>query len=239
MKNLFCATVILLISFSSHAITELILDPSPQATSNTCQSYSIAFSLAQSGLWPETIESPKQLRALEQRVRTEINLVAKQDENKTPYHHDVWAKAVKRVSSNNLKLKRFYTESPNAYYKKIASITGMTSSEILSGPISALLVKAPIMTSVTTLENNDYADGHIITILGLTEDVPKNRSLASMNQNILALNSAVKSGAKTFNICSEDITSGDKKYSASLSLATNYKVKQWGAKYLLMWIEKN
>ena len=59
-----------------------------------------------------------------------------------------------------------------------------------------------------------------------------------MDKEFLVLNSAVKSNQKTFNMCSEEITPGDKMYSASVNVTKDYELKNWGGKYLLMWIEK-
>lgn len=232
----------LLFSFKAFALNELILDPSPQSTSNTCQSYSIAFALAQSGLWHEPIETPKQLRKLEVDVRSTINKYVEEEKAKghkvSPYHHSTWAEAVKRVSSNNLELKLFYPSTPREYYEKVIEVTGNPKTGILSGPIAASLVTSPIMTSVTRLENSKYKSGHIVTLIGLVSDLPQYSSIATMDIGMLVLNSAVKSGGKTFNMCSEDFTPGDKKYSAELSLTKSYDIKQWGGKYLLMWIQK-
>lgn len=236
---------ILFCLFSAHslAINELVLDPSPQSTSNTCQSYSIAYALAHSGLWYQAIENPKQLRELEVSLRKEINSVVHEQNSQgkkiTPYHHATWVEAVKRVSSNNLKLTLYYPSSPTEYYQKISDITGITSSDILSAPIAAILVKKPIMTSVQKLNGDSYASGHVVTLLGLTETVPANKSIENMDREFLVLNSAVKSNQKQFNMCSEEITSGDKKYSASVNVTKDYELKDWGGKYLLMWIEKN
>ena len=95
------------------------------------------------------------------------------------------------------------------------------------------------MTSVKKLNDDSYGSGHIVTLLGLTEAVPTNQSIANMDKEFLVLNSAVKSNQKTFNMCSEEITSGDKKYSATVNVTKNYELKDWGGKYLLMWVEKN
>ncbi|MCM8856352.1 MAG: hypothetical protein LC539_11495, partial [Candidatus Thiodiazotropha sp.] len=142
------------------AIQNLVLDPNPQSTSNTCQSYSIAFTLAQSGLWHTEVTTPKQLRALEQNIRKEINqyVAERQADGKSisTYHHTAWAAAVKRASSNNLKLKLYYPNNPDDYYKKIAQITNMTSASTMGSALSALLVKQPIMTSVNQLNNDIY-----------------------------------------------------------------------------------
>jgi len=243
MGKHFFGALICLLSTNSLAINELVVDPSPQSTSNTCQSYSIAYSLAHSGLWHEAIETPKQLRKLESIVRSEIDAFVQEQKSKgneiTPYHHTAWVEGVKRASSNNLKLTLHYPSSPNEYYQKISDVTGITSSDILGAPISAALVKMPIMTSVKKLNDDSYGSGHIVTLLGLTEAAPTNQSIENMDKEFLVLNSAVKSNKKTFNMCSDEITSGDKKYSATVNVTKNYELKDWGGKYLLMWVEKN
>ena len=241
MIKYFFGAWIFLWSTHSQAVNELVLDPSPQSTKDTCQSYSIAYSLAHSGLWLEEVDTPKKLRELEQKIRSEIESIAKREKVKNPQidttTHTVWQNAVKIVSSNNLKLKLYYPSSPKAYYQKIMDITGITSADILGVPLSATLVKKPIMTSVTKLNGNTYGSGHIVTLLGLT--AADNKPIKNMNKEIMVLNSAVKSNQKTFNMCSEEITSGDKKYSASVNITKDYELKDWGGKYLLMWIEKN
>ena len=246
MKKILTIGIGCLLSCNVLAIDQLILDPSPQSTSNTCQSYSLAYSLAHSGYWPEQIETPKQLRKLEQEVRLHIEAYVKEFNQGKPekeklsvYHHTTWVEAVKRVSSNNLKLTLSYPSTPNEYYQKIADKTEVTSSQILGAPISAALVKTPVMTSVKKLNNDTYNGGHVVTLMGLTKDIPKNRSLRKMDQKVLVLNSAVKSNQKVFNMCSDEITSGDKKYSASVNLTNEYTLKNWDGKYLLMWIDKN
>ena len=82
MRRLLLGLLTCLLSANSLAVSELILDPSPQSTSNTCQSYSIAYSLAHSGLWHEAIETPKQLRELESIVRSEINAFVQEQKPK-------------------------------------------------------------------------------------------------------------------------------------------------------------
>lgn len=241
-KNIFLF-FLFFISTNVIAVNELILDPSPQSTSNTCQSYSIAYSLAHSGLWFEPIETPKKLRELEIIVRSEIDAFVQEQNTSgkkvTSYHHTAWAEGVKRASSNNLKLRFYYPSSRQDYYKKVTDITGISSTNLIATPISAALVKKPIMTSVTKLNDDSYKNGHIVTILGLAEVASKNSSMEKLEKEMIILNSAVKSNMKIFNMCSEEVTSGDKKYSASVNITNNYKLKDWEGKYMLMWIEEN
>lgn len=236
--NTLASTFLALFSLQSQAISDIIMAPYPQSTNNTCQSYAIAYALASSSYLHNNIKTPKALRSLEKKVRQTIDNVAN-EKGWSVYSHKTWQEAVKRQSSNNLSLKIEYTDDPNWFYQKVREITGINSAAILDGPISVALIKKPILTSVEQLAGNIYKSGHIVTLLGLAAPMSSNRSIAQANHPVMVLNSAVKSGQKIFNMCSESITLGDKKYSAAVTVSAPYKLKKYGGKYMLMYITDN
>ena len=236
-------SLLYILTCNVYANIQLVLEPLPQSTKNTCQSYSIAYAIANSGLWHESIDTPQKLRLLEMKFREAIESYVKEQKRAgksiSVYHHTAWVEALKRVSSNNLTLALYYPSSPNDFYSKIAKKTGNVWSGEFGDTFSAALVNTPVMTSVKRIGKDNYSSGHIVTVLGLTSPIPSNASLSSFDRKLLTLNSAVKANQQTFNMCSDDIKSGDRLYSASISSTANYELKNWNGKYLLMWVKRN
>ena len=225
------------VSVNAYAFSDIILNPSPQVTGSTCQSYSIAFAMAQNSAMHQHIETPKDLRKLERQLRKQIESIA-QNSPGTAAHHEVWVEAVRQVSSNNLRLKLEYYNDPNKFYRQVKNLTNIDAAEILGGVMSATLMDKVVMTSVNHVNGNIY-DGHVVSIIGVGKALP-NHSIANWNTSLMILNSAVKTGSgETINMCSESISSGDKAYSANVSLTHNYELKHWSGDRLLMYIENN
>jgi hypothetical protein len=149
----------------------------------------------------------------------------------------VWQEAVKRVSSKNLKLKLKYTNDVNQFYETLVNTTGVTSVKVLTAPLANAVIKKPMLTSVRNLEGNKYSKGHIVSLLGVSDGLPR-QTLPKPSLEMMFLNSAVKANQKQFNMCSTDIAEGDKRYSASYVSTNNYTLKNYGGiGYLMMFIE--
>lgn len=143
VTKLICALIILFLSSSSFATTDLLLDPYPQATFNICKPYSTAFSMAHSFLLSMPVETPRQLN---QKTRLKIDKVAQ--ENKiNRYHHAVWAEII-IIPSQNLKPTRFYPAYSNQHYQNIQILSDLYQSPLLKDLLSAALLQ----NKTTTLE---------------------------------------------------------------------------------------
>ncbi len=92
-------------------------------------------------------------------------------------------------------------------------------------------VSKPVMTSVTRVEQTDYAAGHIVTILGL-DIAPRSP------KRLAVLNSAIKHGETTKYVCRPGDLDGDFRYSAQAATISDYDLKAFDGKHVLMWISK-
>lgn len=208
---------------------DLYLDPKPQASAFTCQSYAVMLALAHFGHSAYKLETPRNLREAELEFRRHIDAeAATTGQNK--YSHKVWKAAFSKFTQQRLKLIIKYIDDVIHWRSEVARITGVDSVQH-SNLISSIITKRIVMTSVTSLSSEIYNSGHIISILGIDSKLPL------FPYKVLALNSAIKSGGN-INRCDEEYSLGDTKYSAGILRTDRFKLKKFGNKYLLMYISK-
>ena len=159
---------------------DFLVQPTGQATGNTCQAYSLAVALAFKRDPNFKVDTAAQLRAVEQAIRAEIVRAAAG----APVSHAHIVKGFQAYTANKYKLtmKAFPVAEIG---DKVKVRTGVSSQA--ATPPSFLLgqvVKDVLLASATKIGNDAYKDGHIFAMLGM--DGPPNS-----NQQFLLLNSAL------------------------------------------------
>ena len=217
---------------------DVVTNPIPQGYTNTCQSYSLAFALARARVPGFELDTVSAVRIAEGAVRAAIN--AEVHDGETPYSHAVWQRAVLRLTSNNYKLNRVEYPTFEAMADEIASRTGISSAGTLGNNLSFLLSQTPVMTSFTSIDGNNYATGHIVTIFG----IDRQAGPANTAPRLLLLNSAVKTSgagapAAYAPICNAPTLPGDLRYTGALKLESRYTPRAFGGKFVLFWVSRN
>jgi hypothetical protein len=215
---------------------DVVTNPIPQAYTDTCQSYSLAFALARAGVPGFTLGTVAEVRAAEKTVRDAINAEIRGGE--TAYSHGVWQRAVAQLTSNNYKLNLTDFTSFEQFMAEVARKTGIEAAGTLINSVSYLLSNTPVMTSFVTIGTNSYTSGHIVTIFG----IDRSPAPVSTPPRLLLLNSAVKNGPATPGyapICSSSTLPGDLRYTGALKLESTYSLKSYGGKFRLFWISRS
>ncbi|KPL66743.1 hypothetical protein SZ64_00675 [Erythrobacter sp. SG61-1L] len=218
---------------------DVVSSPIPQAFTNTCQSYSLAFALARAGVPGYELDTVAGVRSAEARVRSAIEGAIQSGE--TAYSHSVWVRAVSQLTSNNYRLMRRTYSSGEEFMDEVVRKTGISAAGTLGSTLSYLASITPVMTSFTRIGSNNYG-GHIVTIFGLDRPSGSN---SSVQPKLLLLNSAVKrggggnSGANFAPACNSSDLPGDRTYHGALSMEDSYTLKSYGGEFVLFWIEKN
>jgi hypothetical protein len=215
---------------------DVVMNPIPQAYSNTCQSYALGFALARAGVPGFRLDTLAEVRALEARVRAAID--AEVEAGETAYHHAVWIRAVKRLTSNNYVLNRKEYTTADALMNDIAAKTGITAAGTLGPVLSVSASATPVMTSFRKIRGNTYATGHIVTVFGL--DRPSGP--VTTVPKLMLLNSAVKRPQAAppvyAALCSASDLPGDLRYTGALALEADYELTSYSGKYVLLWVSR-
>jgi hypothetical protein len=219
---------------------ELVINPKPQVTKDTCQSYQIAFGLVATGDRSFAAETATELRNLEKSFRDTLIRVAAdapgQRKNDTTDHNN-WRVATSTFTSGRYILQEKFFKTRGDLYDRVAALTGNKSIAVGGAALAAFTVKQPVFLSIKSVGPYTYSKGHIIGVFGV--NYPTNRTPASDAQLPLAiLNSAVRLGADQGNMCS--LNAGDGLYRAEVFLSSAYELKEFGnLGYSLMWLEPN
>lgn len=215
---------------------DVINNPIPQAYTDTCQSYSLAFALARAGVPGFSLNTVAEVRAAEKSVRDAIN--AEIRTNESAYSHAVWQRAVARITSNNYKLHRVEFSSFEQFMTEAGSKTGITAAATLGSSLSYLMSNTPVMTSFTEIGGDTYNSGHIVTIFG----IDRTSAPTSTQPKLLLLNSAVKSGPASPGyapVCNSGTLPGDLRYTGALKLEAKYALKTYAGKFVIFWISRS
>jgi hypothetical protein len=218
---------------------ELILNPSPQVTKDTCQSYQIAFALAATGDPAYRAETSNELRKMESDFRSALvstaNAAPDERKGKTSDHVN-WQEAVKSYTSGKYVLRDKYFKTLGEIYAAVAEKTGNSNVQAPGAILSVLTARQPVFTSVQSVAGSAYGAGHIVAVFGVS--APTNMSPGPQTKLPLAiLNSAIKLGKGTGNMC--HMAEGDDKYRAEVYLTVNYELKQFqNLGYDLLWLER-
>jgi hypothetical protein len=218
---------------------EIVVNPSPQEFSNTCQSYSMALALSFNSLSPFQANSASELRDLERRIRRALEQSAEMAGRKPSQAQRAdWRAAVEKVTNGVLTVdwKEFAHLDPAIRF--VANLTGIASPRRLGTALSVSLVKTPALMSFTRIEGSTYSTSHVVTVFGVQEtqgSIPD-----SATPELLLANSAVKYAGGVKNICAQEDLSDADKYRAMTTLTSNYELNKFGgpAPYLVTWITK-
>lgn len=213
---------------------DVVTNPIPQAYINTCQSYSLAFTLARAGVPGFGLNTLVEVRSAEKSVRDAINAEIKPGE--TAYSHAVWQRAVGRLTSNNYQLNRTEFASFEQFMDEVGTKTGITAAGSLGSSLSIVLSRVPVMTSFSKIGANSYTTGHIVTIFGLD----RSSAPSGTAPRLLLLNSAVKGGPAPgyAPVCNSSTLPGDLHYTGALALEPSYSLKTYGNQFVLFWISR-
>jgi hypothetical protein len=218
---------------SAYGQFAIIQDASPQAFSNTCQSYALAYAIGTAPNSPMPIKTPDELRALELDLRKAIEAQAKK-QKLTPYHHEVWRAVVPTYTNGVFVLQERFYKTQDEVFKQIEELTGQGAVGSMPVMFDAGLVKTPALVSFDAIENDSYATGHIINVLGIGKRV------ATGERELLMLNSAVKNKSAGARIvqCAAGITWGDMNYVAVAKVVSRYILKKYQVGYSVMWLAR-
>ncbi|TPJ77211.1 hypothetical protein [Mesorhizobium sp. B2-6-2] len=225
---------IVVASVASADPIDLVINPSPQEFSNTCQSYSMALAMAFAPNSPFRAETATELRELERRTRKALEASA----NGAEPTRDDWKAAVEEVSNGVLSVdwKAFDHLDPAMHF--VADKTGVSNPDGLGEALSAALVQTPVMLSFTRIEESKYATTHIVTVFGV--QLPDASMDDSVKPKLLLVNSAVKYPGGAKNVCAEEDLSDADKYRAIGTITDNYDMTLFkGKPYLVTFIVSN
>lgn len=210
---------------------DLVLSPSPQSFTDSCQSFGLAFAAAAVPGSVLPASTARELRITEQELRKARNGIASAA-GASPLAHEVWKKAIEQVSAGTLTADIRYVNSIEDFYAAIRTNTGVLQADALGTLLTAAIVKTPVLTSVNSISTSIYSGGHIVAVLGLSEGNQSPLGLAMLNP-------AVKVGPSPAKVvCSFDDTVGDAKYQALASIERKYELKPFGGKFLVMTVRK-
>lgn len=214
---------------------EVVTRPIPQAYSNTCQSYALAFALARAGAPGFALADVAGVRAAEARVRAAIAAAA--GPGGSPYAHSAWARAVTTLTSGAFALRRREYATADALYGDAVARTGVGAAATLGPVVAATVSRTPVMTSFERIGRDSYATGHIVTVFGV--DLPAGPMSAPAG--LLLLNSAVKRRPGTTPafapVCGSGDPPGATRYTGALALERDYVLKRYGGRFVAFWIE--
>ena len=225
----------MLLSAALHAAAaasvDLVLNPSPQAAGNTCQSYSLALALAFAPAYPTGPKTAQELRDLERRIRTEL---VKSAAGGTIDRTD-WKVAVEAATGGKLTVASRQFADLDAALRFVALQTGIDHADQLPTAISAALVRIPVLMSFTRIGTSKYPEGHIVTVFGVVS--PPASITNQARPKLLMVNSAVKYPGGVKNICAEEDLSDADHYRATVALTGDYDPKLFGSKpYLVSYV---
>jgi hypothetical protein len=210
---------------SAHAQLQIVLNPKPQYSGNSCRSYGLALAVGTLPSSPLPVSDARQLREAEKSFQAKLESLGNASS------HETWRKAVDELSSGKLELVLEYPTSYEALYKRVRDLTKVHAADTLGSFLTIAVGATPVMTSVMSVGDNRYSTGHIVTVYGVS-------SQPVTPTPLVLLNPAVKVADKTKLACELDDVPNDAKWSASASLETKYELKKFGNGYLVMWVRK-
>lgn len=225
-------TMLAALGLSTAAVAQLsvALNPKPQYASNSCRSYALALAMGTVPGSSLSVTTAKDLRSAERDLQSRLEGEAAAM-NSNAGDHAVWKAVVEKMSSGKLELNLEYIKSYDEFYNRVRELTKVDAADTLGPLFSIALVKTPVMTSVTRIGASHYADGHIVTVFGVSGQPLSPTPL-------VILNPAVRVADKTRNACELGDVPNDEKWSAVASIEGVYDLKRFDKGYLIMWVRK-
>lgn len=190
---------------SPQALSQIVtpqftVETAGQYNYSSCQSYALSAALAfkRDVRWP--INSAHQLRLAEEDLRKRIIDKAPKDQNGKPdvQHGHIIAAFAEYTGGAYVVKQKYYKDIP-ALDDAIAQRTGVTDAKYVgTGFLLGAVVKDVLVASVTRIGDKTYAQGHLVTFLGV--DGPP-----SSERRYLVLNSAVSVDGQNVLTCQEGI----------------------------------
>ncbi len=208
----------------------------PQAYTNTCQSQSLMLALALEQHPAFDFATAEELRGAEVSFRQLVNSIDANDDARTAAHHTVWRDAIAQYTLQHFSLELEYFDDTNEWAARVAELTQNRVSASTAVATRLLGAKKAVMTSLSSLgDGNDYADGHIVSVIGIDDT-----SVVRSNERhfLLAFNGAIKGAGGKMSCDATDLP-GDERYSAGVTATNSYTLKDWNDQYLLMWLKAN
>jgi len=183
---------------------------SVEMRSNTCQSYSMALSMAFQPQSPFQANTPAELRDLEERIRQSLlDSASHHDGDPT---RDDWQAAAEKVTSGVLTVRSKAFSNLDSAMHFVGDTTGITDPGGLGTTLAATLVKTPVMMSFNRIQSSKYfPSSHIITVFGV-QLTPVSLDEDDHPQ-LLLVNFAVKYANNIKNVCDQgDLSDQDNKF---------------------------
>jgi len=218
---------------------DIVIDPAPQAFSNTCQSYSLGLAMAFEPTSPYQAGTATELRDLEENLRQAIDdSVSQHPKSERPDGpiRDDWRAAVEKVTSNALTVKWKSFNDLDSAMRFVGDKTNVTDPESLGTTLSAALVKTPVLLSFKRVQGSSYSTSHIVTVFGV--ELPQASLAENAHPKLVIVNSAVKYAGGVKNVCSVSDLSDADRYQATSVLTDDYDFNLFsGNTYLVTWVE--
>lgn len=214
---------------------DLFSDHLPQSYNNTCQSQAIMLALAIEGHPAFPMANAGELREAELAFRQIVEAIAANDPELSVRHHQTWRLALEQYTSGNFTIRNEYIRDSNVWAQRVAEITRKNISEHTAPMVRLTGVSKTILTSVTHLEGDRYASGHIVAVLGID---PGEIHSSSHRHFLMALNGAIKGEDDDRKSCNASDLPGDYKYSAGVVATKRYDLKPFDGGYALLWLER-
>ncbi|TIM31604.1 MAG: hypothetical protein E5Y63_06190 [Mesorhizobium sp.] len=216
---------------------DIVLNPSPQVTGSTCQSYSMGLAMSFHSASPFKAETPTELRELERRIRAALTDSATANGRTQPIRDD-WRVAMEKVSNGKLTAKWRSFRNLDSALRFAGDMTGITNPEGLGEALSATLVKTPVMLSFNRIGSSNYLpQSHIVTVFGV--QIPNATMGENAHPKLLIVNSAVKYNNDVKNICANEDLSDTDKYRATADLTNDYDIHRFGDTHLVTYVDSN
>ena len=158
-----CALFLLLWFAGSARAIDLYVGAQPQSTSKTCQSYASVLALAAVNDPRFEIKSFAQLRENERRFRAILTSLDPGGETK----HNNWPKAMEQLTNGSYNFEVKYIADIVEWMAGTRDATTLSSN--VDAAVAALTGNSfnTVLTSISKIDNSDYANGHIVTVLSV------------------------------------------------------------------------
>lgn len=185
----------------------------PQFTANSCQSYALAFVLGTFPGTPVPVATAKQLRELERTIYTRLG--------KDRGSAESWQRVTQEITNGQIELVLERVPTLSAFSTRVGELTGVSAAEKSGAAFAIAAGKQPLLTSVIRIGETSYADGHIVTVFGVSSEPLEPPPL-------VLLNPAVKVKDAYRLACEIDDVANDERWSASAALVRTYVLKNYG-----------
>jgi hypothetical protein len=207
MQRYLLTLLFLCIAAMARAEPQFLVQPTGQATGDSCQSYALGVALAFKRDPKFQLDTASDLRNAENAIRAAI---IKASNNAPSIGHDHVKAGFEAYTEGRYKIVMRDVKLGDVG-STAGQRSGVTAAAVLPPAVLASgAIKDVILSSATSINGDQYKNGHIFTILGV--DGPPNSS-----QRLLVLNSGMKIRDTSRNACEAALPDDPGKYTALLS----------------------